>query len=423
MIMKHLMYKSVLLTMLFVAFGITSCSKKEAPIVTREQKVEITVKNPIDVPEGKLSITEATFTNISNGTNTKADPSEIGPRMITITLKEGMYKAHIIAKLQFKNKDGIDANTTIEIKEEIEVKHNENAAYQIQLTPNYQPSSSGFVIDEIYFSPSLTPEGKSFTYVEQYIKITNNSNETLYADGIAIVESAFLTNNKWDYKPNIMNEAFAIDAIALIPGNGSEHPVAPGASLIIANNAQNHTKINPNAVDLSQANFEWYDESPNPKFQDEDNLEVPNLDKWYASTATVHGFHQRGVKAVAIAKMDTNKDEYLDKYKYDYTYLFTFKDYSKEMSGSAYKVPNAWIIDAVNLSIPEGDKGFAWLVTDPSLDSGWTGWNDSFNDKTAAGLAVRRKIQSEGENGRKYLMDTNNSTNDFERRVKPSLKK
>lgn len=30
---------------------------------------------------------------------------------------------------------------------------------------------------------------------------------------------------------------------------------------------------------LETADFEWFDVSPNPKFQDQDNLKVPNLNK------------------------------------------------------------------------------------------------------------------------------------------------
>ena len=109
--------------------------------------------------------------------------------------------------------------------------------------------------------------------------------------------------------------------------------------------------------------------------------------------------------------MPVSKEEYLTSYKYDYSY--------NTSNRSAYKIPNKWIVDAVNLS---QKKDFAWIITSPQLDAGWTYCSENRDDKTRYGLAVRRKVAPEA-NGRKYLKDTNNSSDDFEPRVKPSLMK
>ena len=64
--------------------------------------------------------------------------------------------------------------------------------------------------------------------------------------------------------------------------------------------------------------------------------------------------------------------------KYTATYTFTFGDFSREMTTETYKVPNAWIVDAVGCA-PRDE--FQWLVIDPSLDAGWTWCAENNSDK------------------------------------------
>lgn len=80
----------------------------------------------------------------------------------------------------------------------------------------------------------------------------------------------------------------------------------------------------------------------------------------------------------------------------------------------AYKVPNDWVIDAVNLSVLEG--GFD-LSFDSSLDAGFTYCSEKKNDSTKYNKSVRRIRLDDGR-----LADTNNSTNDFTPRAVPTLK-
>lgn len=72
----------------------------------------------------------------------------------------------------------------------------------------------------------MTEEGQQYDG-DKYIKIYNNTDKVLYADGLSIVGSAFQTVDKQDYTPDIMKEAMAVSAILTIPGNGTEYPVNP----------------------------------------------------------------------------------------------------------------------------------------------------------------------------------------------------
>ena len=225
--------------------------------------------------------------------------------------------------------------------------------------------SGDLVIAEIFFTGTTTPENEQYSG-DQYIRLYNNSDDTVYADGVAILESAFMTVDDYTYTPDIMSEYFSADAVYVIPGDGDDHPVAPRTSIIICDQALDHREANPNSFDLSGADFEWYDDSPNPNFLDTDNPDVPNLDKWYSYTATVWSLHNRGFRSYAIARMETSKEEFLANNLYTYNYELVVPGYDPfPMDGEAYKVPNEWIIDAVNLSI---SSMFQQICTDPSLD-------------------------------------------------------
>lgn len=81
------------------------------------------------------------------------------------------------------------------------------------------------------------------------------------------------------------------------------------------------------------------------------------------------------------------------------------------------KIPNEWIVDAVNLCSKDD---FKRIVTDPSLDSGWSYSGLNRNDKNRYGKSVRRKVLSEN-GGKPIFQDTNNSTDDFVITAPPTM--
>lgn len=108
----------------------------------------------------------------------------------------------------------------------------------------------------------------------------------MYADGLFIGESAFQQMIHQDYKPYILDKETPLQYLTKVPGihgKDKKYPVQPGASLIICDNAIDHTTAdrNPNSFDLSKADWEWFDESTNPRVTDIDNPAVPNMERLY----------------------------------------------------------------------------------------------------------------------------------------------
>lgn len=410
--MKKNLFLSIIM-MLSVGLFTTSCSNDETPIVPL---TSLTLEIPSNLENAVLSNASATITNVqtqkvTNVTNDQFLKSGDNYQLALENLEEGTYNVAIQGHLDF-TLNGVAGQKDFDVKSE-NVSISQKAS-SLKLAVSTFTAQGGFVISEIFFTGTLSAEGKSYSG-DQYIRITNNSDVTLYADSIAVLESAFLTTQKQDYTPDIMSTDFSVQACYMIPGDGKSVPVEPGATLTLAINAINHTTEEPQSVDLSGADFEFYDESSNANFTDPDG-KAPNLDKWYCYTATIYQFHSRGFNSMAIAKMKTSKEDWLANYVYDAKYLFVFGDFSREMTKKGiYKVPNSWILDGVNLSVESVRE---WNVLDASIDAGWTYCGKVDRDETRFNKSVIRKQDAEG----KYV-DTNNSTNDFTPEAPASLLK
>lgn len=408
------MKKNLILSMMMLAVMSTSfvsCSSDDDPVIVKNGTV--TLEMPINVTDVVLKSFEGTATDVQTGKAvTLPTPVKDGNNyVISIPeIEEGNYNIAAKGAISFL-KDGIAGTTDFEVSNtNVLLSEKSNS---LKLAVNSFQAEGGFVISEIFFTGTTTPENKPYIN-DQYMVITNNSDVTLYADSIAILQSEFQTNDKQDYTPDKMSTDFSVNFVFMIPGSGTTVPVAPGQSLLVAINAINHVENNPNSFDLSGADYEFFDESSNPNYTDVDGT-AKNLDRWYTYSATVTGFHNRGFKSYAIAKMKTDKDTWLKDYAYTAEYVFTFNEYSFPMSTDTYRVPNDWILDAVNLCV---ESEFQWIVTSSALDAGWTYCGKVDKDPERYNKAVIRKQDANG----KYI-DTNNSTNDFNAEVKPSMMK
>ena len=224
-----------------------------------------------------------------------------------------------------------------------------------------------------------------------------------------------MTVDKYDYTPDIMSTHFSINSGIVLPGSGSEYPVEPGESIIFADTAIDHTEYNSNSMDLSAATFEYYNDLDD---EDVDNPEVPNVTTLFADDYWT--IHNRGFYAYAIGRLGEgiSAEQFATDYMYTAEYEMVVPDFGTfPMSDDVWKFPNEWVIDVVNLSIEET---FAWTVTSPVLDSGWTYCGKIDGDETRYGKSVRR-IEAGEMDGRIVYKDTNNSTVDFTPEAIPSL--
>ena len=285
----------------------------------------------------------------------------------------------------------------------------------VNLTAYNSVDNDDLIIAEVFFAGTLRKSGNQYVG-DDYIKLYNNTDKVIYADGLTLFETKFLTTRKYDFTPDIMNEAVTVQALYTIPGNGTDVPVQPGEYLLLADMSIDHRVANENSFDLSHADFEWYDVSTSPSNQDIDGVS-PNLDKWYCYTQSYWMLHNRGFKAFGIARIPVERDTYLKDYLYTYEYEEITNVGTFPMSQTAYRLPNEWVVDIVTCSV---DSEYAWQVCAPSLDCGWTGCGTMDKDKTRYFHSVRRKLQYVTPDGRAVFADTNNSSADFNKMCVPS---
>ncbi|MEH0153353.1 DUF4876 domain-containing protein [Limibacter armeniacum] len=287
------------------------------------------------------------------------------------------------------------------------------------------------LIKQIYYAGSNTKEGASFR--DQFIEIYNNSNKTIYADGLYIMgaygklntkDSGYdQANGQYDWSQSIgMNaegdpntDYFYSKWLYQVPGSGKDYPLEPGESFIIAQNAMNHkapfvendgdtvTVQNPDlTVDLSGAEFEVYlgNDLETPYVSDLDNPSVPNL--------IVHHIY--------------GKDFILDNLGRDSYLIFRAENgisglssypapNTREVTSSSklyIQIPKSYIIDGVETQRSPDSILPPKLTTD--VDATYTyAPNGGFSSQSV----IRKTVSSLGEGGRRVLQDTNNSAEDF----------
>ncbi len=370
--------------------------------------VSVIVEYPADLVSPQTVSESFEFRNVTTGT------VSVFAERNGILLPEGLYDCSYTAEVRYLF--GSDT-LTASVQGMTRSVQLSPASSKVTVSSFVLEDKGDFIIQEVFFTGTLYPTGKQYNGTG-YVRIYNNTDHVLYADGLAFMESKFSTTQKYDYTPDLLSSHMTVHAIYVIPGSGQEHPVVPGESLILCDTGIDHRLVNPNAFDLSHADFEWYDVSSSPSNLDIDSPTVPNLDKWYCYTNSFFILHNRGFKAWALARIPLDKETFLIENLYEYKYTMVLPAGTFPMSQTAYKVPNEWIVDAVNASVA---SEYVWNVTDASLDRGYTYCGEIDHDKTRYFKSVRRKLLYKTSDGRCVLKDTNNSTVDFNAGCVPSL--
>ena len=269
---------------------------------------------------------------------------------------------------------------------------------------------AALVFKEIYYT-GVDPA--NFYFRDQFYEIYNNSTEVVYADGLCIAETVFANIDKsviyeWPI-PNADQYVFA-RVIWQLPGDGTTYPVQPGESFVIAQWATNHKAENLSKglspVDLTGAEFEAIEkETTFNGILLTDNLAI-NMKKvvqagyampqWLTSTD--------GSRYVLFKPSKPLKNE-------DFI-TATNADYQ----GTAREIAISDVIDAVQAV--NNESGMSVLGLPTALDAGAIWCSGSY-----VGESIARKIKETRPDGTKVYQDTNNTSNDFEVKKDPQLRR
>lgn len=288
---------------------------------------------------------------------------------------------------------------------------------------------------------------------DQYLKITNPTEQTMYLDGLGLLRGYFDTEifhelaEGTDYR----DTHIGVGRLLRFPGNTGENhwPIAPGKSVYIARVAFNHTvdpnpsgnedndffMWNENSYDLSDVDFEWGTKEQIEKDGNfPENPNVPNMVSVYPPDAYDLPYLIPKYGALALIKIpaEVTNEQLLN----DSQYRWSTDWKSSEKVGRSIpatrqghehhserivfmKIPNEWVIDAVQIS---SQAEYAWNALSDKLDKGFAGVYTSKADfknkpKDYTGKALFRK-----HDGKKFV-DNNNSSEDFEVRTASKAQK
>jgi len=227
------------------------------------------------------------------------------------------------------------------------------------------------LINEIFYAGS---DYSRYYFYDQFVELYNTAENTLYLDGCIITRNF----------PSDLEDIEDIDHVRATyafqfpgtPVTGREYPIEPGQHVVVASDAINHSLYANNGVDLSGADWEFF----NPLGSDWDNPDVPNVVSIHP-TKTTDFMINLAWNAVVLA---TGEDYWYETY--------TSAGYEK----IRIAIPLYTVLDGVEYSNTMKDS----KQLTARLDAGFAGLG---NSKYSA-QSVERITPG---------LDSNNSSNDF----------
>lgn len=268
------------------------------------------------------------------------------------------------------------------------------------------------VFSEIYYCGSKPPTGFSY-FRDQFYEIANNTDQVQYLDGLhfAHLETIDFDKNRPVWPSEDGDKYIYVERVWKVGGKGTDYPLQPGESAVIAQFAANHklTIYNPNSpVDCSVAEFEF--NMNNVNFPDQPAVDMEHV--FYDGNSTMTGMqYLTSVFGTGLVIFRIPQDQTWDPVN---DKSLQAKNGANPYGSTQAKVPVAWVVDAV-----ENIRNATYVDAKniPAvLDAGFATMGGIY-----LGKGITRKVAGTGPNGAVYYQDTNNTTDDFEVDVVPVL--
>lgn len=391
------MKKLTLLMMLVMGMTMfVACSDDDDSPALNQMTVQLTSsKADVSWTDFTVTVTEA-----RSGEVYSAKPNTTGAA--TFSLPYGQYS--VVAQ------DSVNGGATLYGSATTFTFSETASTCTVQLQDIMNTLDHTFVLNELGFNCTSNGDYDNNMY-EEYFTITNISDRPLYADGLSFAICADYNAIEDDGTKSayLDRDSIVVSQLYTIPGNGREHLVQPGASLVIAHSAINHItetkdysgnpKEAPNALDLSGADFEIY--VPYEYSMTTDNPEVPNLTVNY-SWFQAFSWGYTGYAPLMIVRADTDLDTYVPAHLRNLSMSGGWGNRKADY----LVIPQSWIIDGVETG---NSDTFYHKVLPVTVDKSSILIEDAGGMYGGfGGYLVQRKPATTG-----YLQDTNDSQNDF----------
>lgn len=399
--MKRIIYISLALLLL----SCTGLVDKDSLYLDDIQEVAVSVTYPSGYESFQRAGVTVKAENIGTGYSYKALTNESG--VAVLKLLNGLYRITVVDKAE----EGIFNATADNVRV---------AGADVSLPVSLLYSKSGeLVIKELYHSgcKKLPIEG-DYSY-DKYAIIHNNSPQTIYLDSLCVGTLSpynSTSTNPWVTTDSETGETIFPDFVPVIQcvwqfgGDGSTFPLAPGEDAVIAfNGAIDHTVTYPLSVNLNNEEyFVCYNNTyfPNTSYHPApgDRIRQDHILNVVIKTGQANAY-PLSVSSPALVIFRAEGMSIQD--------FILQEDAVVQIPGSSVDqvvcVPEEWVIDGMEVFDSRSTSNKKRLS--PVIDAGYISLADVY-----IGNSYVRKVDEElsAVAGYEVLMDTNNTTVDFE---------
>ncbi len=363
----------------------TSCNKPDE--TAKKFVLTVNISLPAGVSEVSNVVAEAAKGNTVTPLSILKNGSALSA---TATLPQGDYKVSVNADVTAKKK-AVGAG---------EVSLYEDKTITVTLA---ETAVSPIIIKAVQYTPGKMAYIQPLS--DTWIELVNNSDEVQYLDQIMLFGGMGRQTKPNAWQANGMENLYGgvtQSPVYAFPGNGTDYPLQPGESVVIANAPMNHTAQGDgfeNCADLSKADWEFY-AAYNAK--DTDYEGIPNMELVVAFFTSQLNWGQNFFGwAGLIAKLPDGVTP--AQYAADPKNVMTTPGTTSSMQ--YLMIPSEYVLDAIDVWEADAEEHYPTFlpVDDAEGILGPAAWS---------GQGVRRKV-TKIENGRAYYKDTNKSSADF----------
>lgn len=362
---------------------LTSCSEDNEPSGGKKYVLTVKVKYPEDIKQDELTSLDIEALNASKEISYKEGDAHT-KEVSSFEVVAGQYVITSTGKLT--PAISVAGSVTADVYQDTEVT--------VELS---SVMKSPLIFKEIYFASTLP-----FYINDTYYEIVNNSDEVQYLDQVILGSMTLLSApNPWKNEAGQLMDKYPCNGyVVAFPGTGKEHPIQPGESVVIANDATNHKAAGyENRPDMTRANWEVY--RANATMFTDTDYDAPNMDIVYCNATTMKGFalgmFGQGLIMAKLPEGVTPAD-----FAAQAENLMTEPNSTK--TTKYLMIPSKYMLDAVEIFDQTSSAQYHTLLTKD--DAGFT------TTPAWSAKSVRRKA-IEIKNGRVYYQDTNDSSKDF----------
>ncbi len=382
--MKHFFTILSIVAVAATAVLSTSCNKEGTA-----KKFTLTVN--ITLPEGVAEVSDI-VAEAAKGNN--VTPLEVVKANNAITasasLPQGDYKVSV--------NGGISSAKKAVGAAEVSLYEDQTITVTLAVA-----SASPIIIKAVQYTPGKMAYIQPLS--DTWIELVNNSDEVQYLDQILLFGGMGRQTKPNAWQANGFENLYGgvtQSPVYAFPGNGTDYPLQPGESVVIANAPINHTAQGEgfeNCADLSKANWEFYG-SYNAK--DTDYEGIPNMELVVAFFTSQLNWGQNFFGwAGLIAKLPVGITP--AQYAANPENVMTTPGTTSSLQ--YLMIPSEYVLDAIDVWEADAEEHYPTFlpIDDAEGILGPAAWS---------GQGVRRKV-TKIENGRAYYKDTNKSSADF----------